>query len=100
MSILSKEKFLSTLKSKIGDSNTDEDIKFIEDMTDTYEDLAKNKDNTDSENWKEKYEQLDNQWREKYKQRFFDTTSNNSDTGNEKEKDDITIDDLFTSKGE
>lgn len=98
MAILSKEEFLSTLKSKIGDSNTDEDIKFIEDMTDTYEDLAKNKDNTDNENWKEKYEQLDNQWREKYKQRFFDTTSKEPEK--ELEKEDITIDDLFTSKGD
>lgn len=99
MSVLSKDEFLNTLKNRIGESNTDEDIKFLEDMTDTYEDLAKTKD-PDNENWKEKYEQLDNQWKEKYKQRFFDTSTKDESKEQENSKEEITIDDLFTSKGE
>lgn len=99
MSVLTKDEFLNTLKNRIGESNTDEDIKFLEDMTDTYEDLAKTKD-TDNENWKEKYEQLDNQWKEKYKQRFFDTSTKDESKEQENSKEEITIDDLFTSKGE
>ena len=100
MSILSKEEFLNTLKNRIGESNTDEDIKFLEDMTDTYEDLAKGNSNSDNENWKEKYEQLDNQWKAKYKQRFFDTSTKDENKEQENSKEEITIDDLFTSKGE
>ena len=101
MSILSKEEFLNTLKNRIGESNTDEDIKFLEDMTDTYEDLAKAKGNSDNENWKEKYEQLDKDWKEKYKQRFFDTSTKDEEVKEqENSKEEITIDDLFTSKGE
>ena len=63
MSILNKEQFFQTIKDRVGDGNSDTDLKFIEDMTDTYNSF----NNTDNENWKEKYNQLDNEWREKIK---------------------------------
>lgn len=102
MSVLSKVEFLDTLKNRIGESNSDEDIKFLEDMTDTYDDLAKAKgnSNSDNENWKEKYEQLDKEWKEKYKQRFFDTSTKDEVEEQDDNKDQITIDDLFISKGD
>lgn len=66
--ILGYDEFLARVKAKIGDSTTDEDISFLEDMTDTYNDLiARN-----AEDWKTKYQENDAEWRKKYTSRFFD----------------------------
>ena len=108
MSILNKEQFLQTIKDRVGNGNSDTDLKFIEDMTDTYNSLESN----DNENWKEKYNQLDTQWREKFKARFFDTPDTTSQSNNQKQtqsnnqqpeqqqkdSEEITIKDLFIEK--
>ena len=36
---LSQEEFLNALKTKVGDDTSEENIKFLEDMTDTYNEL-------------------------------------------------------------
>ena len=102
--ILSKEDYLSRIKNKIGDDNSDEAIAFIEDMTDTYNDMEA-KVNSDSEDWKSKYDELDKSWREKYRARFFDTPSTNPTEIKKDQKEDIikdgdetTFEDLFTDK--
>ena len=105
MSILNKEQFLQAIKDRVGDGNSDNDLKVIEDMTDTYHSF----NHTDNENWKEKYNQLDNEWREKFKKRFFDTpgTEKNKQQpenqqqqqqSEQKDSEDITIKDLFIEK--
>ena len=65
--ILNKEDFINRVKERIGEDMTDDDISFLEDMTDTFEDLE---ERADTENWREKYDELDRTWRQKYIDRF------------------------------
>ena len=66
---LSKEEFMNRLQAIVGESDSDESLKLVEDFTDTYNDLESR--TTDKENWKQKYEDNDAEWRKKYKERFF-----------------------------
>lgn len=76
MAVLDKDKFFSTLHERIGTDTSEESLSFIEDMTDTYNDLEK-RANGDGIDWEKKYRENDKAWREKYRHRFF-----NSDGGN------------------
>ena len=107
MAVLGKEDFFSKLKTLIGDNDDDNSLSLIEDFTDTYESLTNNTNN--NENWEQKFKDMetkfnenDKAWRKKYKDRFFSnsndnygTNTNNGDTGEEIDPDDIKIDDLF-----
>lgn len=73
MAILSKEDFFQKIQTIIGDDKSDESIKILEDITDTYNDLS-NKQG-DGEDWKQKYEDNDKMWRERYTSRFFDSAA-------------------------
>lgn len=77
MAILSQEQFMEAIRNIVGENNDDNSLTFIENMTDTYNNLAST--NADS-NWKEKYEQNDAMWRERYRERFFQTESKEIDT--------------------
>lgn len=71
MAVLSKEDFLNVLKERIGDSIEEADLKFLEDMTDTYNDLESSGANNE---WKQKYEQSQEELKQqkiKYRDRFF-----------------------------
>lgn len=111
MSVLNKEQFMARLKEVIGDDTSDESMTFIEDMTDTYNDME-TKSNTDYE---KKYnetvaekEKLDKEWREKYRSRFFDSAGDNittpDDVKDEQKKDviddgeKVSIEDLFEER--
>lgn len=102
MAILDREKFMERIKAMVGDDTSDEAMSFIEDMTDTYNDVTKAKD--DSTDWKQKYEENDKAWRTKYKERFFNGSSADDKDILEPPKDEpkpeenITFDDLFTEK--
>lgn len=111
MAILSKEDFLTAIKTRVGDDVSDDSMKFIEDMTDTYNSLTESSAKDDGEDWKTKYEELDKTWREKYKARFFEsgnTNSSNKTTADEAKdeqeedvKDDgenVTFDELFEER--
>ena len=95
--VLTKEEFLTKIKERIGENPTDEDIAFVEDMTDTIDSLSQD------DEWKKKYEENDNMWRKKYTERFF-TPDEKPDKESEKEpeekidEEEITIDDLFESE--
>ncbi|MBO7731583.1 MAG: hypothetical protein J6S67_03500 [Methanobrevibacter sp.] len=100
--ILNKEEFFTKLHNKVGSSTSDEDIAFLEDMTDTYNDLEK-RSNGDGVNWEQRYHELDESWKAKYKHRFFSGSdvnnpnmrmANSDDNG--KDAESITISDLFT----
>ncbi len=102
MSVLNKEDFFSKIKARIGDDSSDDALSFIEDMTDTFNDLESR--TNDSENWKQKYDDLDKTWREKYRARFFDAGTTPEDV-KEDQKDDVLddaeekdFDDLFTER--
>lgn len=104
MAILDREAFITRLQERVGDDNSDSALQFIEDMTDTFNDLETRSSGTSDEQWQEKYDQLDATWREKYKARFFnsETTPDDVIEGQEKDiKDDsdkVSFDDLFTER--
>ena len=110
MAILNKDDFLKAIQTRIGDDVSDDAMKFIEDMTDTFDSLTASSAG-DGEDWKAKYEELDNTWREKYKARFFEGSNENSSnetTAQEVKKDqetdvkedgeNVTFDSLFAER--
>lgn len=95
MAILNKDEFTSRLKARLGDDTSDEAMSFLEDFTDTFNDLESRAN--DTTNWKEKFEQNDSEWRDKYKARFFEgSPSNKAEDENETEPEPETFDDLFS----
>lgn len=94
MAILNREEFFSRLNAQIGNSTEQESIEFLEDMTDTYNDLSE-RANGDGIDWKQKYHELDSSWKKKYQHRFFTGHSNSCGGSEEEEKEPIGYDDLF-----
>ena len=99
MAVLSKEDFFKALSEQVGTDTSEGALSFIENMTDTYNNMENQINNSDSENWQQKYEELDKAWAERYRRRFFTgssalptETKNTNDGVNE----DVTIDNLFT----
>lgn len=70
MAILSRDEYFEKIQNMLDGASDEQSIAFLEDMTDTYNDLE-NKAQGDGEDWKERYEQLDQNWRARYKSRFF-----------------------------
>ena len=101
---------MKKIKERVGEDTSDETLKFIEDMNDTYNDLEKklNPNKKTDEEWTAELEAKDKEWREKYKARFFETGSNNDTDPNavvlpKKEEplpeEKISYDDLFSENG-
>lgn len=67
MAIISSEEFMSSLQTFIGERTDDEAITFLENARDTLAD----KDNTDNEDWKKRYEDNDAAWRKRYIDTFY-----------------------------
>ena len=103
MAILKKEEYLEKLHNRLGEDTSDEAISFLEDMTDTYNDLE-NKAKGDGVDWEQKYKDLDESWKKRYRHRFFSGEAGmpegKSDPvpDNEYKADDIVVEDLFTKK--
>lgn len=105
MAILNKDDFLSRLQERIGDDTSDEAMAFIEDMTDTFNDLETRSSGSNDEQWQTRLDELDKSWREKYKARFFNTETTPEDV-KEEQKEDVkddenvekTFDDLFVER--
>lgn len=103
MAILSRDDFFKAINARIGEDNSDDAIKFIEDITDTYN--ALDNKNASGEDWEKRYNENDKMWREKYRVRFFDSETKDDPTDiPEVEKKDpeqeraesISINDLFS----
>ena len=69
MAVLSKDEFFKMIETRVGDDGSDEALRFIEDVTDTYNDMAGRLE--ESGDWKAKYEENDSAWRKRYRERFF-----------------------------
>lgn len=105
MGVLKREEFFSRLEDRIKDDTTDEAIKFLEDMSDTYNDMERRINTTNNEEWERKYKELDESWKKRYRHRFFsgDYRSLPSETIETEEAEaykpeEITIDKLFEKK--
>lgn len=100
MARLEREAFLERVKSRLGETPSDEDIEFLEDMTDTYDGFSGTFTQDDID---KAVKAKDEEWRKKYTERFFDsgTKSTDESEGTEVEEDTaetITIEDLYTEK--
>lgn len=85
--VLNKEDFMKRLQERIGEDTSDEAMSFIEDMTDTFNDMETRSSGNNGEQWQKKYDELDKTWREKYKARFFNSETTPEDTKNVQEDD-------------
>lgn len=90
---LSREELLEKVRAYVGDRTDDDSLSLIEDVNDTVVE-------SDHEDWKAMYDELDKTWREKYKARFFsgkkEETEEDSEEDSEEEKE--SYDDLFEEK--
>ena len=100
MAVLKKDEILNKIKGIIGDNTDDESISLIEDVTDTIGDYETRL--SDTTDWKQKYEENDNNWRTKYKERFFSGKSKEDEKEENEENDDkpktYSYDSLFETK--
>ena len=78
MAVLEIKDIMEQLKTQLGDNSSDEALKLLEDVSDTFNDLE-TKIKGDGTDWKAKFEENDKSWRERYKERFFSGTSDGDD---------------------
>ena len=101
MAVLSRDDFMARINERVGDDNSDDALSFIEDMTDTFDDLSSS---NNTEEWEKKYNELDRMWREKYKARFMNPGTDPQTVIDEQEEDikddgtETTFDDLFNER--
>lgn len=103
MPVLNRDDFFNSLHERIGTDTSEEAIQFLENMTDTYNDME-NRINNGGEDWEQRYHDLDNAWRERYRHRFYDSDSRyvpgsgspNPDPEDDYRPEEVTVDDLFS----
>ena len=100
-----KDEILASIRAKIGDSTEDDDLKLLEDISDTFDDLSQQVANAGD--WKTKYEENDKAWKQKYRDRFFNKEADEEiERHNEEQEHDdeppkkLTFDALFTTESE
>ena len=96
--VLTRDEFFEAINKRVGENTDDESLKFIEDMTDTYNSLGIDRS---IEEWEKKYNELDAEWRERYRRRFFDGKEDIVDENREDVKDESepsTFDELFEER--
>lgn len=99
MAVLSREAFFESVNSIVGTDTSDDKLKFLEDMQDTYNSLVDATQSSEAEEWKSKYQAM----KEKYRHRFLGDTRGIPDLDDaidkaqeeEEKARNITIDDLF-----
>lgn len=72
MAVKSREELLDFVNKRFPDDTSEEVLGFIEDISDTYDDMSRRIN--ESGDWKKKYESNDSEWRKKYRDRFFANT--------------------------
>lgn len=97
MVIGTREEYLNRIGERIGES--EEDIAFLEDMTDTYDSLYNNSDRDTIQRLTQENDEL----RRKYKERFFTPAAAGDDPDPDPEPEEkikTRFEDLFTIKEE
>lgn len=103
MAVLTKEDFMKRVEERIGDDTSDEAISFVEDMTDTFNDME-TRSGVSEEEWQTKLDNLDASWRQKYRDRFFNSQTTPEEVKEEQTEDviddaeEISFDDLFEER--
>lgn len=109
MAVKSKEELLSTIKSVIGDTPSDEALTLLEDLSDTLD----NSTGSSSDEDKKKIEELEKQvkdtddmWRKRYADRFFspsdepskdDPAKDSTDDDDKEDDSPKTFEELFSA---
>ena len=98
MSVKTKEELLNFYRDNIANSDSDNSVTFLEDLSDTLGDLETKSGS--AEQWKEKYEENDKNWRKKYTDRFYSKDTEDSEENEEQteEKQKLHFEDLFSVK--
>lgn len=78
MAVKSVTELLSQIQQRFGDDTTDETLAFIEDVSDTVNDLQSRANG--ETNWEQKYKENDAAWRQRYRDRFFNKTDDQNVT--------------------
>lgn len=96
MAVRTKDEIMELIRTRIGEDSSDDAIALIEDVNDTFDELASSA--SDNTNWKQKYEENDRDWRQKYRDRFFNKADNDDKDDKEEfdsEKKPVFFDELF-----
>lgn len=91
MAVITNDDFMSGLQALIGERTDDEAIAFLENARDTLAD----KDNKNTVDWKQKYEENDTAWRKRYMDAFYSGIASKPDTQNDPDEAPKTFKDLF-----
>ena len=75
MAVKTREEILESERARVGEQTDDATISFIEDISDTLNELE-TKAKGDGTDWKAKYEENDAEWRKKYTERFYSSDPN------------------------
>lgn len=102
MAVRTREEILASIKAVIGEDASDASIELLEDVTDTFDDMAARVQ--DPGDWENKYNelqasynQLDADWRARYTARFYDGKTEDDKLDNDDDKTEILhYEDLFT----
>lgn len=103
MPVLNRDDFFNRVQERVGSDTSEEALQFLEDMTDTFNDME-TRINNGGEDWEQKYHELDATWRERYRHRFYDTDNrgvpgfpgNVDEVEDTYNPEDVTLDDLFS----
>ena len=97
MAVKTMEELMESVRTRLGDDQSDEALALLEDISDTYGDMQSR--TSGGEDWKKKYEENDAEWRQKYRDRFFNKSNNNDDDdvddGGGNSNKPLTFDELF-----
>lgn len=91
MAVRTTEELLASIRTRIGDDQSDEAIALVEDVSDTLNSMK----NDSNEDWKKKYEENDANWRQKYRDRFFSPSNDDDEVGDDIDVKPLTYDALF-----
>lgn len=89
MAIRTSDEFMTMIRTRIGDSTTDEDLAFIEDATDTINSLS------GQETRVHELETENEQLRQKYRDRFFEPKNDDHNNSSETPPEKTTFESLF-----
>ena len=104
MAVYSRDEFMSTINTLVGENNSDENLKIIEDMSDTFDTLTTASESSiTKEQMDAEVKRVEDEWKQKYRERFMsgssssDDGSSDDDLGGEEDMP-LTFDNLFGGK--
>lgn len=102
MAVYSRDEFMSTINTLVGENNTDENLKIIEDMSDTFDTLTTASESSiTKEQMDAEVKRVEDEWKQKYRDRFMQGDSSSGSADDDEIDDEpmpLTFDNLFGGK--